>query len=499
MLVGKKLGECFSQQKDELILGFRSENESLYLKASLLPDFACLSVQREFHRARRNSINLFQQLLGCSVLDIYQALNERTFIINFDSNKILYFKMHGNRSNILYFEGDSQITMFKQKLVNDKALTVSNIDRPIDQSFEAFEKSAGNYEQLFPTFGKLVKQFLQQQEYDNKTLPEQWDSIQDVLKALNSSEFYILEKGGKLVFSLIPTAEIVETFHTPVDAINHFYHSYLKHFTFNQQKATLIKSLETQIKKTDNYIQKTNFKLSKLENSRKNDEIANIIMANLHQIPANSTKVKLFDFYQDKTIEIKLKLGLTPQKNAEQYYRKAKNQKLETDQLKQNIAKKIKELKAATKQLETVSDIEDFKSLKAYQKGKSSLTNKPQKNLPYRKLTFQGFDILIGKSAASNDELTQKVAKKDDLWLHAKDVSGSHVVIKGAGKQHFPKPVIEFAAALAAFYSKRKNDSLCPVIYTAKKHVRKPKYALPGQVVVEKEQVILVEPKNFSE
>ena len=120
-----------------------------------------------------------------------------------------------------------------------------------------------------------------------------------------------------------------------------------------------------------------------------------------------------------------------------------------------------------------------------------------QKSLPYKKFNFMNYDILVGKSAAGNDILTQKIARKDDLWLHARDVSGSHVVVKNLPGKQFPGELIKKAAELAAFYSKRKNDSLCPVIYTLKKYVRKPKSMAPGKVKVEKEKVILVEPKNF--
>ena len=107
--------------------------------------------------------------------------------------------------------------------------------------------------------------------------------------------------------------------------------------------------------------------------------------------------------------------------------------------------------------------------------------------------------MFIGKNSKNNDLLTQKHAFKEDLWLHAKDVSGSHVIIKYQSGKKFPKPVIEKAAQLAAYYSQRKTDSYCPVMYTPKKFVRKPKGAAPGAVIVEKEEVILVEPSAFKD
>ena len=112
-------------------------------------------------------------------------------------------------------------------------------------------------------------------------------------------------------------------------------------------------------------------------------------------------------------------------------------------------------------------------------------------------MEFHGFKIWIGKNAQHNDTLTLKHTFKDDLWLHAKDVAGSHVVIKYQSGKPFPKEVIERAAQLAAYHSKRKTDTLCPVAYTSKKFVRKRKGDPAGAVVVEREDVILVEPTGI--
>jgi len=87
---------------------------------------------------------------------------------------------------------------------------------------------------------------------------------------------------------------------------------------------------------------------------------------------------------------------------------------------------------------------------------------------------------------------------KDDLWLHAKDVSGSHVLIKYQAGKSFPRPVIEKAGQLAAYYSKNRHSTVCPVIYTEKKYVRKLKGAPPGTVRVEKESILFSNPADQS-
>ena len=156
------------------------------------------------------------------------------------------------------------------------------------------------------------------------------------------------------------------------------------------------------------------------------------------------------------------------------------------------------ELEKIEEEIELINSTDDVKGIK-----KLSKRNKPEKRLqveervPYKRFETEGFTILVGKGARENDELTLKYAKKDDLWLHAKDVTGSHVVLKHQSNKPFPSQVIDKAAQLAAFYSKRKTDSLCPVIVTPKKYIRKPKGLPPGMVHVDKEETILVSPEQW--
>lgn len=220
-------------------------------------------------------------------------------------------------------------------------------------------------------------------------------------------------------------------------------------------------------------------------------------MANLHLIPKGDTQVELPDFDTGKLLKIKLKPTLTPQKNAEQYYRKSKNQGKEIKVLEQYLAISGHELESLEEHIKYIHQCTDHKTLTNYARVHNLIPNKQtnESESMFKQFSFHDFKILVGKNASNNDLLTQKFTHKDDLWLHAKDVKGSHVVIKHQAGKPFPSMVIEKAARLAAFYSKRKNDTLCPVMYTPKKYVRKPKGALPGQVVVEREKVLLVTPE----
>ncbi|MBK8291151.1 MAG: DUF814 domain-containing protein [Flammeovirgaceae bacterium] len=178
----------------------------------------------------------------------------------------------------------------------------------------------------------------------------------------------------------------------------------------------------------------------------------------MHQIKIGTEKIVLESFYDGKPVEIKLKQELNPQKNAELFYRKAKNQQIEINKLRETIRGKLAEIENLEKDLAAIEIATNFKELK---KDSVPKINKQQlKTLPYHEFEFKGFKIWVGKNADHNDELTLKNSYKEDLWLHAKDVAGSHVLIKYQSGKKFPKDVIERAAQLAAYNSKRKQN-LC--------------------------------------
>jgi predicted ribosome quality control (RQC) complex YloA/Tae2 family protein len=230
---------------------------------------------------------------------------------------------------------------------------------------------------------------------------------------------------------------------------------------------------------------------------------ADLIMANLHAIAPGASQVEIVDFYTNEPVIIKLKPLEKPQRTAENLYRKAKNQQIEERQLQARIATRETEALQALElleELDTQPALAELRGLRSWRKQHALDPNpapaKAATELPFKVFEDRGFTILVGRNAQNNDLLTQKYAHKDDLWLHAKDVSGSHVVIRHRAGQPVPEPVVEHAAQLAGWYSRRQHDSLCPVTVTPKKFVRKPKGALPGQVLVERERVVLVVPGN---
>src|ERR1051326_7959069 len=116
----------------------------------------------------------------------------------------------------------------------------------------------------------------------------------------------------------------------------------------------------------------------------------------------------------------------------------------------------------------------------------------------FRALKIEGQEILIGKGARENDELTFDVAAPDDFWLHVAEYSGSHVIVRNPQKQkELDEALLVKAAQLAAYFSQARNSSKVEVHYTKRKHVTKPRRAKPGLVRLLEFKTIKVEPKNW--
>ncbi|MDJ1501862.1 NFACT RNA binding domain-containing protein [Xanthocytophaga agilis] len=508
ILIGRTVDSAFSQDKDELVVSFLSKTDLFFIRAILKNSFVCLTFPSEFHRARKNTVELFSKLTGRTVEKIIQYQNDRSFAIQLDSGLLLLFKLHGNRSNVLLYQDNKVIELFQNNIEADLSLSPESLHRDISPTFEDFIQNKQNPATVYPTLGKPVAAYLKQEKFPNKSAQEQWTILQQFIYNLeNPSSFYVVRSPAHLStgnssfqLTLFPTGNTEFESSDPLEIANRFYSLYARESTFDREKQQVLHKLDKQKKQTESYLAKTYEKLNQIQTEARHEQLANILMANIHQIPSGSEAVELFDFYHNQTIRIKLKKEFSAQKNAETYYRKAKNEKIEIEILEKAITQKELEMAQIKKYMADISAIQNLKVLRNYVKDHdlASASTIPTIQELFKRFEYQGFEILVGKNAKNNDLLTREYAWKEDLWLHAKDVTGSHVIIKYQSGKKFPEPVIEKAAQLAAYYSKRKNDTLCPVTVTPRKYIRKPKGLPEGAVIIDKEQVVLVEPADFS-
>jgi len=393
------------------------------------------------------------------------------------------------------FRNNNCVELFKNKFPGDQQLALSAFDKKIDLSFENFLTNIDNLNKFIPTLGKENLAFFLSQYNQVKDNDAKWKALIEFISQLDNNPIYIISENDLPKLVLYKKEDVVRSFSDPIEAINIFYLLYSKAFFLQRNKERLLREKKTLIKKRKNYIRQNEQKLEELKSGPKYSQIGDIIMANLHALKTGLSEVELFDFYRNQPIVIHLKKDISPQKNAENYYRKSKNQKIEIDKLEANIRTKKSELENLTSQADQIERAVDTRQLKKFESEiKPGQSDAP---LPYHIYDEKGFRILVGKNARKNDELTFKVAGKNDIWMHAKDTQGSHVVIRQVPGQAISKSVIEKAASLAAYFSKRKTEGLVDVIYTEKKYVRKTKDLEAGQVIVEKEKVILAEPINW--
>jgi predicted ribosome quality control (RQC) complex YloA/Tae2 family protein len=498
-IIGYRIVSVFSQEKDELIIEFNNGNNSFFIRAGFRPEFPILIFPASFGRARKNSVDLFPELIMKSVLQIRNFENERAFLIECTDGYGLLFKIHGPSGNVVLFHHDSVKEIFRNSIGDDFKLKLDKLSRSIDWSEEFFLKHIDQIRQYYFTFGKEIWRWLNLNGFDPLQPVKSWTLIKRVLAELALGKFYLIRTSGSIEFSLLKSENIEIEFNEPEEALNYFYGLKIRDHQFQQKKLKLLKDYGGRYSHSADLVEKTEQRLKQIKSEIDFQFYADLIMANLNFISSGMEKVELENFYNPgQKISVRLNPLLSAQKNAEVYYRKSKNRQIEIARLQQILDTRFPEMQQLKEKIDLISGSTEPSQIAEFSADYPSKADPSvsQKRLPYQEVDFMGYRILIGKSASDNDELTLKHSFKDDLWLHAKDVAGSHVLIKFRAGLNFPRPVIERAAQLAAYYSKRKGETLCPVCYTPKKYVRKRKGDPSGTVVVERESVILVEPKG---
>lgn len=269
-----------------------------------------------------------------------------------------------------------------------------------------------------------------------------------------------------------------------------------------QKQDHLKKVLNKEIIKLEKRFDLNKMKIKDFKSGEKFRIYGDLLTANLYQINQGK-EAHVSNYYspEQENVIIKMDENLSPNQNAQKYYKKYNKTKSGAEYAKKQIniiTKEIKYLDSIIISIETADNLKVMEEIQremveqGYLKKdtKEQKRKKKEKDVSLDKIEFMGFDIYVGHNNKQNDYLTTKFASSTDLWFHVKDIPGSHVLIKNPNRGEVPQEVIEKAATLAAINSKGKNDSIVPVDYTLKKHVKKPKGAKPGLVTYENSQTI---------
>ena len=261
----------------------------------------------------------------------------------------------------------------------------------------------------------------------------------------------------------------------------------------NQRSASMLKTLKSQL---DRCQRKLAIQLEELSSAEKMEEyrrMGEAINANLYQLKKGMSAAELPDWssHDGGTITVPLDIRLTPSQNAQRYFKKYQKARSAREIAAEQRDKTIAEIDYLEGMLLDVdkcvgeSELEEIRQELVRTGYLKKVTNRRQQrqlpqSKPCRYLSADGIEILVGKNAAQNDRLTLG-AKPEELWLHAKDMPGSHVIVRCEGE--IPQATLKQAALLAAWYSKGQRSSMVPVDYTLRKYVKKPSGAMPGKVI----------------
>lgn len=320
----------------------------------------------------------------------------------------------------------------------------------------------------------------------------------------------VKEKDGLLkdfsFMSISQYGSLMETVIRPsaCDVLEHFYSERDNISRMKQRSADLYKLL---LNTTDRIARRTEAQKLELAESAKREELklkGDLISANLYRIEKGMDRISLENFYDEAcpTIEIELDKRLTPSKNMQKYYSEYKKldtaEKILTTRIKQGEEElayidSVFDALTRTKSEDEVNELRMELAEQGYIRA-NRLKGKPPKSRPPLEFTSpDGYTILIGRNNVQNDKLTTKLAEKTDIWLHTKNITGSHVIIRTNGTVP-PDETILYAAGLAAFHSKAKNSSQVPVDYVNAKFVKKPSGAKPGMVIFTNNRTVYVTP-----
>lgn len=290
------------------------------------------------------------------------------------------------------------------------------------------------------------------------------------------------------------------------NTLDEFYETRDARERMRMKSQSLLKLLNNLRERTARKISKQQLELAKCGEREQLRICGDLLQANLYRIERGSEFADVENFYdeQGKTLRIKLNPAISPAANAQKYYKdyqKAKNAEIV---LAEQIKSGGEELEYIESVLDTVDRAETERELsqikeelteQGYLKQQKGKQRKQARLAPLEFVSSDGFKIFVGRNNRQNDQLTLKTAAKNDMWLHTKDIHGSHVIIANDGREISDTAICE-AACLAAYNSKARHSDKVPVDYTLVRYVSKPSGAKPGMVIYVNNKTVYVTPKE---
>ena len=267
-----------------------------------------------------------------------------------------------------------------------------------------------------------------------------------------------------------------------------------------QQAAIVLRVVRNELKKNKTKIKKQQAELDAADNADEFKVKGELLTTYMHQVERGMTEIELPNYYDDnKPLKIALSNQIGPSQNAQKYFTKYNKLKTSVKYLNEQIAMAQEEVDyfenlLAQIDIASPKDIEEIRQeliQEGYMRVKSKKKQKPQVSQPEKFYATDGTLIEVGKNNLQNERLSMKTAAKSDIWLHTKDIPGSHVIIHDANPSD--DTLLE-GAMLAAYFSKARDSANVPVDYLPVRRLRKPNGSKPGFVIFEGQTTMAVTP-----
>lgn len=379
-------------------------------------------------------------------------------------------------------------------------------ENPFEQESNTFEELIQKYPNREVLADSLLKQYQGISRDNALALADKLHSSNNYVQAFN--DFLAMTENpiptmNSNNFSIFTDNPNDKKFSTLSEMLDVFYHTKANRDRVQQQGGQLLHVIRKNLQRNKKKLKKLSNELKATENADEYRIKGEVLTTYLYQIKRGMTKITLPNFYDNnKEITISLSNQLSPSQNAQKYfkkYQKLKNAVTFVNEQIELTKKEVAYLEEIQIQIElaTPADLDDIKT-ELQQEGyikkkqqKSKRSSRVKINKPETFIASDGTEILVGKNNLQNEKLTLHTAKKTDIWLHAKNIPGSHVIIKSNN----PSDETLFEAAmLAAYFSKFRSSANVPIDYVQVKNIRKPNGSKPGFVIYEGQKTLTVTP-----
>ncbi|MGP4059756.1 Rqc2 family fibronectin-binding protein [Halobacillus sp. H74] len=318
-------------------------------------------------------------------------------------------------------------------------------------------------------------------------------------------QVHLADREQFYVVPLQAFTEEVENYATVSQMLDDYYSGKAERDRVKQQAGDLHRFLKNERDKNLRKIKKHQGTLKKSESAAEYQRLGELLTAHMHLVKTGDSEVTVIDYYDPDQSEMTIELNpnKSPSDNAQNYFQTYQKMKKSKEVVQKEITKAEDEILYFERLLQQVEsareeDIEEIREelreqgyLKRKPASKGNKKNKPSKPSPESFESSDGTLIYVGRNNKQNEYLTNRLANKTDIWLHAKDIPGSHVVIRDEDPS---EDTLFEAAQLAANFSKSSRSSTVPVDYTKIRHVKKPSGAKPGYVTYDHQQTLFVTP-----